>query len=159
MQVNRIDETLSVSPQITPADVADLAADGFRAIVCNRPDGEGADQPTSAEIAAVAAAAGLAFCYLPVAPGMASDADAAAFGAALRELPGPVLAYCATGTRSATLWSLSEAGRRPLPDILRRARAAGYDMSGLAGRIASGGRTPTGTVDAAKPAPVAISGR
>lgn len=147
MQVNRIDEALAVSPQITPADVADLAADGFRAIVCNRPDGEGPDQPTSEEIAAVAAAAGIAFRYLPVVSGMVADADATAFGAALRELPGPVLAYCRTGTRSATLWSLSEAGRRPLPDILNRTRAAGYDMNGVARRIANGGKTPTDTGD------------
>jgi sulfide:quinone oxidoreductase len=143
MQVNRIDEGLSVSPQIGPEDVPDLAMMGFRAIVCNRPDGEGPDQPTQEEIGAVARAAGLEMRYLPVVAGMVSDEDAAAFAAALRELPGPVLAYCRTGTRSATLWSLAEAGRRSLPEILRRTRAAGYDMNGVARRIANGGRTPT----------------
>lgn len=147
MNIAAIDETLSVSPQIAPADIPDIAAGGFRAIVCNRPDGEGPDQPTSEEIAAAAAAAGLAFRYLPVTPGMVTDADADAFGTALRELPGPVLAYCRTGTRAATLWSLSEAGRRPLPDILKRTKAAGYDMSGVARRIANGGRTPTDSAD------------
>ena len=147
MNIAAIDETLSVSPQIAPADIPDIAAGGFRAIVCNRPDGEGPDQPTSEEIAAAAAAAGLAFRYLPVTPGMVTDADADAFGTALRELPGPVLAYCRTGTRAATRWSLSEAGRRPLPDILKRTKAAGYDMSGVARRIANGGRTPTDSAD------------
>jgi sulfide:quinone oxidoreductase len=147
MQINRIDETLAVSPQIAPADIAGIAADGFRAIVCNRPDGEGADQPTSDEIAAAAATEGLAFRYLPIVSGMVSDADAETFGAMLRELPGPVLAYCRTGTRSATLWSLSEAGRRPLPDILKRTKAAGYDMNGVARRVLNGGRTPTDTGD------------
>ena len=84
MNIAAIDETLSVSPQIAPADIPDIAAGGFRAIVCNRPDGEGPDQPTSEEIAAAAAAAGLAFRYLPVTPGMVTDADADAFGTALR---------------------------------------------------------------------------
>jgi sulfide:quinone oxidoreductase len=41
------------------------------------------------------------------------DEDAEAFGEALTELPGPVLAYCRTGTRSATLWSLG--GRQGTP--------------------------------------------
>ena len=128
MQVNQIDDRLSVAPQIRPADVAELAAAGFRAIIFNRPDGEGPDQPTGGEIA-VAAAAGLAFRYLPIVSGKAGDEDAAAFAAALAALPGPALAHCRTGTRSATLWSLAEAGRRPLPKILRRTNAAGYNMN------------------------------
>lgn len=146
MQVDQIDDRLSVATQIRAADVADLAAAGFRAIVCNRPDGEGPDQPTGGEIAV--AAAGLAFRYLPIVSGKVGDEDAAAFAAALAALPGPALAYCRTGTRSATLWSLAEAGRRPLPESLRRTKAPGYDMNGVARRIANGGRTPTDVGDA-----------
>ncbi len=148
MDTRQIDDSLSVGPQITAAEVAELARAGFRAIICNRPDGEGADQPGHDEIAAAAGAAGLAFRYLPVTPGMVTDETAAAFAVALRELPGPVMAYCRTGTRSATLWSLAETRRRPLPEILARTRAAGYDMNGVARRIANGGRTPTDASDA-----------
>ena len=36
----KVTETLSVSPQIQDQDVAAIAAAGFRAILCNRPDGE-----------------------------------------------------------------------------------------------------------------------
>ena len=39
-----------------------------------------------------------------------------------------------TGTRSATLWSLSEATKRPLADILSATKAAGYDMAGVVSR-------------------------
>jgi sulfide:quinone oxidoreductase len=147
MRINHVDETLSVSPQVVPADVAEIATLGFRAIICNRPDGEGPDQPSQDEIAAVAREAGLEFRYLPVVAGVVSDADTAGFAEAMRDLPGPVLAYCRTGTRSATLWSLSQAGRRPLPEILRLTKAAGYDMNGVARRLANGGRTPTETGD------------
>jgi sulfide:quinone oxidoreductase len=52
-------------------------------------------------------------------------------------MPGPVLAYCRSGTRSATLWSLAQAGARPFDEILSATAAAGYDMSGLADRIAA----------------------
>ncbi|SLN19749.1 Beta-lactamase hydrolase-like protein [Roseivivax jejudonensis] len=148
MDIHTIDDRLAVSPQITAADVAALAAEGYRGIICNRPDGEGADQPSFEEIERAASENGLEARYLPVTTGMVRDADAEAFAEALRTLPGPVLAYCRSGTRSATLWALSEATARPLPDILARTKAAGYDMSGVARRIANGGKTPTDTGDA-----------
>ena len=139
---------LSVSEQITPADMKAIKDAGFRSIICNRPDAEGPDQPGHEEMEAAATKAGLQFRYLPVTPGIVLDETAEAFGAALTDLPGPVLAYCRTGTRSATLWSLSEAKRRPLPEILSATKAAGYDMNGVARRIANGGKTPTDTGDA-----------
>ncbi|SDB74675.1 bifunctional protein tyrosine phosphatase family protein/NAD(P)/FAD-dependent oxidoreductase [Belnapia rosea] len=146
MDVRRLSEAVSVAPQIRPAEVADLAALGFRAIICNRPDSEGADQPGFKEIARAAAEAGLEVACLPVVSGKVTDADAVAFGRLLDRLPKPVLAYCRTGTRSATLWSLAEAARgRALPDIVATAKAVGYDMTGVARRIANGGRTPTTT--------------
>jgi len=148
MEIKKITEGLSVSPQITAADIPALKAAGFRAVICNRPDAEAADQPNHEEIEAAAAAEGLEFRFLPVTPGIVTDETATAFGTALTELPGPVLAYCRTGTRSTTLWSLSEAPHRPLPEILAAAKSAGYDMNGVARRIANGGKTPTDTGDA-----------
>ena len=50
MEIKRIDRDISVSPQIAVADVAEIAKAGFRAIICNRPDGEGNDQPLYKEI-------------------------------------------------------------------------------------------------------------
>jgi sulfide:quinone oxidoreductase len=148
MELKRISPDLTVSPQITAADVAALKAEGFRSIICNRPDGEGADQPNFPEIEAAAEAAGLQTCYLPIQTGMVRDEDARAFGQALRDLPGPTLAYCRSGTRSATLWSLSQARSLPMAQILAATKAAGYDMNGVARRIANGGKTPTDTGDA-----------
>ncbi len=148
MDVKTITEGFSVSPQISPDDLAALKARGFRSIICNRPDGEGADQPTFEEIEAAAKTAGLEARYIPVKSGMVRDEDADAFSGAMGELPRPVLAYCRTGTRSATLWSLSEAKQRPLPEILAATAAAGYDMNGVARRIANGGKTPTDQGDA-----------
>ncbi|MEO0912301.1 MAG: sulfur transferase domain-containing protein, partial [Pseudomonadota bacterium] len=49
MHVNKLTEKLSVGPQIAPTDVDTLKRQGFRAIIGNRPDGEGADQPGFAE--------------------------------------------------------------------------------------------------------------
>lgn len=148
MDIKTLTPGLSVGGQITFADVQQVRDAGYRAIICNRPDGEAADQPTFDEIAKVARKAGLEAIYLPIVSGKVSDADAQAFDAALTRLPGPVFAYCRSGTRSATLWSLGQAEKRGVADILATTRAAGYDMGGVVRRIANGGRTPTDTGDA-----------
>ncbi len=149
MNAKPITPTLSVSEQVLPQEMAALAVAGFKSIVCNRPDGEGVDQPSFAEIEAAAAASGMQAAYLPIVSGKVGDADATAFGDLMDSLPKPILAYCRTGTRSATLWSLAEGGRgRPLPEIITATKAAGYDMAGVVRRIANGGRTPMDQVDA-----------
>ncbi|MFV0291800.1 MAG: TIGR01244 family sulfur transferase [Paracoccus sp. (in: a-proteobacteria)] len=133
MDIRKIDETISVSPQIVQADLVDLVAMGFRSVVCNRPDGEEADQPDHDEMAQAAAEAGLEFRFLPVYPGQMTAEIVAGFAAATDEIPGPVLAYCRSGTRSATVWALSQSGRQSKDDILMAARDAGYDLGGIAG--------------------------
>ena len=148
MDLKKITEKTAVSPQITPQDMAAIKEAGFRAIICNRPDGEGVDQPSFEEIEAAAKKIGLAAAYVPVTSGKVRDEDVESFGAALKDLPRPVLAYCRTGTRSATLWSLHESKKRPIHEILAATKAAGYDMNGVARRISNGGKTPTDTGDA-----------
>ncbi|MFL6670708.1 MAG: TIGR01244 family sulfur transferase [Burkholderia ambifaria] len=138
MTIRPLTDLLSVSPQIAATDLPALHAAGIRAIVCNRPDGEGADQPTVAEIRAAAAPLGIAVHYLPVDTGKVTDEQAAQFGALVAPLAGPILAYCRSGMRSATLWALSQAGRRPAADIVAIAAAAGYDLGALAPRLAQG---------------------
>ena len=148
MEIKTINAEISVAPQITPDEVQQLADQGFRALICNRPDGEAADQPNFSEIEAAAKKAGLEIRNLPIVSGKVSDQDAADFGAAMQELPRPILAYCRTGTRSATLWSFHESKKRPMHEILAATKAAGYDMNGVARRISNGGKTPTDTGDA-----------
>lgn len=107
MDVTEITPDYSVSPQIAPEDVATLAAAGFRAIMCNRPDGEGADQPAAAAVRAEAERLGLAFAHVPVVSGAIEAENVADFRAAVDALPTPVLAYCRSGTRSRLLWGLA----------------------------------------------------
>lgn len=148
MDIKALNKELAVSAQITVADLAAVAAAGYSSVVCNRPDGEAGDQPGFSEIAQAAKALGVEAAYLPVESGKVTDEQAQAFGALITQLPGPVFAYCRTGTRSATLWALSQAQRQPMALILEAARGAGYDLSGVARRIANGGRTPMEVVDA-----------
>ncbi len=136
MRISFLETGLSVSPQVLPGELTAIAALGFRAILCNRPDGEGADQPSHQELAQAANLLGLAFAYMPVTSGKITGADVLAFDEALSSLPAPVLAYCRTGTRSATLWGLLRGRTLPVNQILDRAAAAGFDLSALQSRIA-----------------------
>jgi sulfide:quinone oxidoreductase len=137
MKIATLTPSFSVSHQISEADLGSLAAQGFRAVISNRPDGEAGDQPANASLAAAARRAGLAYREVPVVSGKISDDDVAAFARALDEIEGPVLAFCRTGTRSATLWALAEVQRCEPQAILATAAAAGYDLQALEPRLAA----------------------
>ena len=103
--VQQLSADVCVAPQLDPAAMAWAAQAGFKSVVNNRPDFEGGpDQPTSAAIEAAAAAAGLHYAYLPVAPTVQTPEEIARFAALLAELPKPLLAFCRSGTRSGKLY-------------------------------------------------------
>ncbi|UFS56551.1 TIGR01244 family phosphatase [Comamonadaceae bacterium M7527] len=137
MDIKHLSTQLSVTPQITQSDLTAIAAAGFKSIVCNRPDGEGADQPTFVEIEQAAKAAGLQAAYLPADSGKVTDDQGMAFGQLMAELPGPMLAYCRTGTRCATMWALAQAPHTDAASLLHITANAGFDLSGLATRLAN----------------------
>ncbi|MBN3751595.1 TIGR01244 family phosphatase [Paraburkholderia sp. Tr-20389] len=148
MNVCSLTADISVSPQIAPTDVATLLTLGFRSIVCHRPDAEAPDQPNFEEIAQAATAAGLKAVHQPVPAGQASDRQAAAFATLLAELPKPVLAYCRTGTRSATLWALSQTDKLSVVEIERALANAGYDLKAVVRRISNARVASLDVVDA-----------
>ncbi|WP_349514113.1 TIGR01244 family sulfur transferase [Erythrobacter sp. NFXS35] len=137
MELRIVDETLAVAPQPAPEELFALAAQGFSAVICNRPDGEEPGQPPLDEMRRAAQEAGLAFHHIPVAGGLFPPAAVAAFGAIRRGTQGKVLAYCRTGTRSVTLDALANVGGISAEDRIARAKAAGYDVSALADRLAA----------------------
>jgi len=149
MEFHTLSAELSVAAQIQPEDLTQIQAAGFRAIICNRPDGEAGDQPLYAEIERAAQTFGLRTCYLPAVSGKVSDEQGLQFGQLLAELPKPVLAYCRTGMRSTTMWALAEARHKALPEIVAVAQQAGYDMKGVVRRIINQGRTPLDDVEVA----------
>jgi sulfide:quinone oxidoreductase len=130
-----ITPSLAVTAQITTADVAAIATAGYKTIICNRPDGETPDQTPFSEIKSAAETAGLSAHYLPTITGQVSDADGRAFGEIIASVPQPILAYCRSGTRSATMWGLSQVGQLPADAILAAVQGAGYDLSALSARF------------------------
>ena len=125
---------VSVAGQIRPDDLETLAA-SFRTIVNNRPDGEEAGQPNSAQIEAEARRVGLQYAFMPITPGQLNEQAIVGLSEVLANAPTPILAFCRTGTRSTNLWALTQAGVRDPDEILKIAAAAGYDLSGLRPRL------------------------
>jgi uncharacterized protein (TIGR01244 family) len=129
LDLRRIDDRVSVAPQIAPEDMPAVKAAGFATVINNRPDDEEPGQPSAAAIAAAADAAGLRYVAIPVAGGFTTD-DVEAMADALGH--GPTLAFCRSGTRSCNLWALARAANGDDPDTLTEAAAqAGYDLRGI----------------------------
>jgi uncharacterized protein len=95
--------------QITPDDVAQIARQGYKSIINNRPDGEGGpDQALNAEIELAAKSLGLHYAYLPVVSGQITLEQAQEMARLLEEMPSPVLAFCRSGARSTNLYMLAQ---------------------------------------------------
>ncbi|SEK77731.1 sulfide:quinone oxidoreductase [Roseovarius nanhaiticus] len=135
MDLRKITDDFSVSAQIAPADVPAIKEAGFKAIMCNRPDDEDPGQPDIAGIAAAAREAGLEFRAVPIVSGQLTEADVEEFKAALADLPAPVLAYCRSGTRCTTVWSITQVGVTPPDQIVAAAANAGYDVRGIVAQL------------------------
>lgn len=129
-----VTEDLSVAPQISVEDVQEAVRQGFRTIINNRPDNEEPGQPSGHQIEAAAKAAGLEYFHVPV-RGAPTPEQVETTNRILADAPAPVLAYCRSGTRSITTWSLGQAvsGARGRDELKALGRQAGYDLSGVLG--------------------------
>lgn len=99
----QLSPNLVVRPQVKPAEIGELAAQGFKGIINARPDNEEPGQPNSAELRRH----GIAYTHIPVAPGKADAEDGQRFAEALRQCDGKVVSFCRSGARAADLWELA----------------------------------------------------
>jgi uncharacterized protein (TIGR01244 family) len=131
MPVFQLTDTLSVSGQITAQDIAVLSDQGFTSVVCNRPDGEAADQSSMEDIEAACREAGLLFVRYPVNAMNFPGPDLEGLGELFDDPNQKVLAYCRTGTRCANLWVASRAPQ-DRDHAVGIAREIGFDLSMVA---------------------------
>lgn len=130
-EIKHVTDQFSVAPQLSLEDFPALAADGFRHIINNRPDGEEADQPASAEAEAAAKSAGLTYVYAPFVGQPTADAVKAVMSARSR-----TLAYCRSGTRSITAWAMAQASEGcDAQEIVEAAQDAGYNLGSMGGLL------------------------
>jgi len=130
--IRKVDDSISVAPQISVEDVAEIKAAGFTAIVNNRPDDEEPGQIPGDAIRAAAEAAGLSYTAIPITHAGFSYPQIAAMADVLADAEGPVLAFCRSGTRSCNLWALAQAKNgADADDLIAKGAGAGYNLDGL----------------------------
>ena len=135
MQLKQVNTEFWVADQITAQDIELIAARGIKTVFCNRPDGEGPDQPNVIEIEQALQPYGIQIQYLPVVSGKVTDEQAEEFKQLYLQAQKPLLAYCRSGTRSITLWALSQVADQTLDQMLLTAKTLGYDLQGVVPRI------------------------
>ena len=131
--IRQLDDTVMVSGQVAPHEVAGLAEQGVTVLVNNRPDGEEAGQPLAGDIEDAAAAAGIAYRFVPIIRGI-GPADVESMQEALRAAEGgKLLAFCRSGTRSAMALGLAKREQGASADEVHRClTAAGFDPAPIA---------------------------
>jgi len=131
--IRQLDDHVMVSGQVAPHEVAGLAEQGVTVLVNNRPDGEEAGQPLAGDIEEAAAAAGIAYRFVPIIRGI-GPADVEVMQEALREAEGgKLLAFCRSGTRSALAIALAKREEgASLEEVVRALNQAGFDHSPIA---------------------------
>jgi uncharacterized protein (TIGR01244 family) len=130
MDVTWISDDVAITTQVYPDQMPAIAKAGFKSLINNRPEHESPDQPAGHRVEEAAEQAGLAYRAVPLNAPELSPAHVNAMGQALRETPGPHLAFCRSGTRSYLLWALDRAREgADVEQMIAHAADNGYDIS------------------------------
>ncbi len=91
---------ITFAPQVQVEQVKTIAQQGYKAVLCNRPDHEEAIQPTIAEIGKACQEQGLHFASIPFSGGQFTQQDVEDFVEFVKNADKPLYIYCRTGNRS-----------------------------------------------------------
>lgn len=128
MNIKKLTEQVSVTPQISSGEIQAIKDAGFKSIINNRPNFEAPDQPVATELAQQIKEAGLEAAWIPMVPGQFLQSSVIEMVEALDKLPKPILAFCASGTRSTILWCCANVIELGTDKVLKTASGAGYDL-------------------------------
>lgn len=131
MEIKELEPGFSICHAIYPGNMAEIKAQGFRAIICNRVPGEAEDHEDPSALRQAAEDAGLEWVEIPVKPGVYTPEAVEAFGQAIERLPKPILGFCRSGRRAVSMWihnQLQQDDSCDLGPLLQAAQAAGHDL-------------------------------
>ncbi len=108
LTVTELDPRYTVTGQISVADVAAIKAAGYGAVMCNRPDGEAAGQPSAKQIKRAVEKAGMKFFHVPMSRSLEPNTLRDFKAVVQDDANGKVFAYCRTGNRCTMLWKAAK---------------------------------------------------
>lgn len=140
-----ITSDFAVAGALEADDFAEVERMGFRSVINNRPDGEDTAQLTARQGEALARDAGLDYRFIPTTKlDVFCDTVVGPMSQALATLPGPVLAHCKSGMRTAIVWAAIQAADRDVDEVLAELRAAGIELEAVREELAAiAGRADT----------------
>lgn len=123
-----------VTGQLLAAQMQALAEQGVMSFINNRPDMEGPMQPLSEELEKTAQELGVDYHHIPMASGLTPGLIEAS-QTAFENLPRPIVAFCASGTRSAALWAFAHVDKLGVDGVMEAVSAAGYNLEQIRGPL------------------------
>ena len=126
MDIRPLTDGYAVAPQIAAEEAAEIAAAGFKTVICNRPDGEVPAEFQSDAIRAAVEAAGMNFVANPViggaiTPDNISRLKVGCHRRSTRSDSGLLRIWL---TDRSIVWAMSQVGTRPIDELNRNARPA-----------------------------------
>ncbi|MEM9600116.1 MAG: TIGR01244 family sulfur transferase [Pseudomonadota bacterium] len=119
-----------VAGQLMPAQLQALAEQGVMSFINNRPDMEAPLQPRSDELEQAAMTASLDYFHIPMA-GQLTPGLIEASVTAYRNAPRPIVAFCASGMRSAALWAFAHVDQMGIGAVMQALSGVGYNLEQL----------------------------
>lgn len=119
-----------VTGQLLPAQLQALAEQGVMSFINNRPDQEAPLQPASDELEQAAMRSNLDYFHIPMAGGLTPGLIDASLNA-YANAPRPIVAFCASGMRSAALWAFAHIDQLGIEATMSALSSAGYQLEQL----------------------------
>lgn len=129
-----------VTGQLLAAQMQALAEQGVMSFINNRPDMEGPMQPLSEELEKIAQELGVDYHHIPMAGGLTPGLLKAS-QTAFDNLPRPIVAFCASGMRSAALWAFAHIDKLGVDGVMNSVSAAGYNLEQIRGPLEARAKT------------------
>ena len=123
-----------VTGQLLAAQVQALAEQGVMTFINNRPDMEGPMQPLSEDLERVAQELGVDYFHIPMAGGLTPGIIEAS-KTVYNDMPRPMVAFCASGMRSAALWAFAHVDKLGVDGVMEAISAAGYNLEQIRGPL------------------------
>ena len=120
--------------QLLEAQIQALSEQGVMSFINNRPDMEAPIQPQSEQLEQAAQSAGVDYYHIPMAGGLTPGLIEASV-TAYKNAPRPIVAFCASGMRSAALWAFAHVKQLGVDGVMDASAEIGYNLEQIRGPL------------------------
>lgn len=123
-----------VTGQLLAVQMQALTEQGVMGFVNNRPDMEAPIQPRSEELEQAAQTLGVDYFHIPMAGGLTPGLIEASV-TAYENMPRPIVAFCASGMRSAALWAFAHVSKMGVDGVMDALVSADFNLEQIRGPL------------------------